>query len=257
MKNSLLILICLALSLSICYGQDSKADYTVGVHLAVNLGYWKDSNYSTLNYRQSGLEYGLYLSRQKKNLIRVQANFSPSNLTTHFSDFFETRHWNGNLWFSYLFGLSNRDQKLNYFIGPEYRFNGNLIDWQNLNGWSFLFAHNLNLGTAVQYQIADKQRIDARLSLPIISDVVRPPYNGYDEDVTSREHNTLKLVTVGEWMTFNKFQSADLSLNYNYEVLDRLELRLAYELQVQRVRTNSHTWILGQHQFLLGSTFKF
>ena len=177
-------------------------------------------------------------------------------MNSQFSELFEATHWNGNIWIDYLFALPSKSEPLQLFLGPEYRLNLNLIDWQGLNGWTFLFAHNFSVAGAAQYQMGDRHQFNVRLSIPLFSNVVRPPYNGFNESFSERENSALKLITVGDLMSLNKYQAFDFSLNYNYQLTSFLDLKLGYELHYQRIVTD-HKWILGQHQFLVGTTFKF
>jgi len=255
MRNIILIAIIFSFCIKLT-AQEENRNNRIGLSLANNIGYFKDSNFSTLNYKQSGQTLGLQYTKLKKNRFNVRLDFSPSELNSDFSEVFKAAHLIGNLSLQYQWRMPSQNDKLQWYVGPEYKSNLNLIDFRGFFAFSALIAHSLNVSGTAYYQIGERHRLKGSFAIPIVSIMVRPPYNGYDEALAVNENNPLKLITNGKPMSINKYQAFDLGLEYDFQLLKCLDIKLGYALHYQRVK-DVHTLVHAQNQIILGTTIKF
>jgi len=255
MRNLILIAIIFSFCFELTAQQENRHN-RIGLSLANNMGYLKDSNFSTLNYRQSGQTFGLQYTKLKKNRFGVRLDFSISELNSDFSKVFKTTHLIGNLNLQYQLSMPIENDKLRWYVGPEYKFNFNLLDFRGFYAFSALIAHSLNVSSTAYYQMGERHRLKASFAIPIASIMVRPPYNGYDEAIAVNEDKPLKLVTNGKLISLNKYQAFDLGLEYDFQLLKWLDIKLGYALHYQRVN-DIHKLVYAQNQIILGTTIKF
>jgi len=110
----------------------------------------------------------------------------------------------------------------------------------------------------LNFDLNEKHRFSAKLEIPIVSLIVRPPYNANDEELGDNFDNgkIFNLITDGDWGSFNKLVSYDFTLKYKYVLSEKFDLNVNYQNSFDRtsgpLRIN-----LFQNHLALGATLKF
>lgn len=242
------------------------SQHGITLMMGYNHGYLNDQNLSPLHYGERGLRYTLgYRNRRKKSLVLAELSYGSGTHPSAVSDVFTTDYIVGYLQLAYLpmWNLS-RLKKLDLFknlrlyIGPQYQFYLHYIDWEDQTAFSFIGVHSLDLSAAIRYQFGERHLASVRLSRPIVNLLVRPPYNGFDEELTTYndQGQVLKLITDGPIGFFNQLLASDLSLNYEYLLRPNLHLRATY---TQRYQESQQPFLIKhlQNTLSLGLTLTF
>lgn len=232
----------------------------IGVFGGYNQGFLKDQIFSNLNYTENGYLIGLHHRHNKpngKNLIETNLTFSSGKLKTNYSDFFTSSYIWANINLAYLRKLTTlKNKNINIYLGAKYKTQIQYLDWNNQTSFSFLATHGLSLQTVIFYDIKPKHSIETALSIPIFQVLVRPPYNGIDNFITTNQDKTVKLIFTGKPTTINKYFAINWTANYHYDINKRFELKLGYTFNYERV-FDTHKFIQLQNQITTGFNFKF
>lgn len=241
--------------------KEAKASHEIGLSAGYNFGIFKDQNYSPLLYSSNGLLYGLNYQKTNKrtgNIFLADLNYNADTVQTSTSKELGANTIQANLGLGYLknINIANSD-KWNVAIGGKYNFFIQYLDYREQAAYSFLGNHSIDVMGLAEYQISPKHSISGQLSLPVMSLVVRPPYNGGDEELTyNNDHHPLKVITDGEFGTVNKIFAYDLKLRYDYQFSDRFTWNITYLNRYQNVNSVNKL-VQMQHQFSTGLTLKF
>jgi hypothetical protein len=260
------LLLILTLLVCIVVNVFSQSDTTktmknhIGVFVGYNQGFLKDQLFSNLNYTENGylsaLQYR-HLKPNGKNLIETNLLFSSGKLKTNYAAFFTSSYILANINLSYLRKLPNlKSKKINIYLGAKYKTQIQYLDWNNQTSFSFIATHGLSLQTVIFYFIKPKHTIETGLSIPFFQLLVRPPYNGIDNFITTNQDNTVKLIFTGKPTTVNNYFAINWNINYKYEINKRFDLKLGYTFNYERV-FNTHKFIHLQNQITTGINFKF
>lgn len=256
LKNIILFIFFLLFScLSRVKGQENQ----IGFDLGFNQGFLKDLNFSPLNYQEGGLLYSLdYVRKQSKGkgILSIDADFSFGKLQTAASESFISEQTLFNLELSYLRKINLENQNWQFYLGGQYNSYLQILDWNDFDSFSFLATHGIGLKGFTAYKINDKNSIQSTFFLPLIQNLVRPPYNGIDEYIIENQDNILKILTHGKPAVFNKYIAFDWKVNYIYVLNSRLNLRISYLLRYQNVN-EINKFIQLQNQFTTGLLLKF
>jgi len=233
----------------------------LGLSIGYAQGYFKDLNFSPLNYRQGGITYALNYTRTNKNknsLFKAQFDYTSGKLTTKASEFFTVdRPYLGNLTLEYFRKLSISNSQLSIYLGGQYKTNISFVIFDDLYAFTFLFAHNLGATALAEYQLNDKSKIIAGLSLPLLTHLVRPPLTGHDKELTENSEKGIKILYAnGDLTSLNKYQAIDFNLGYEYQLSDRWNLNLQYRMQYHRT-TSVHLLKHLQNHISVGASIKF
>ncbi len=254
------LLLCLTLKV---YSQNdtTKARKNhIGVFGGYNQGFLKDQIFSNLNYTENGFLVGLHYRHLKpngKNLIEVNVSYSSGKLKTNNIEYFTSSYILANVNLAYLRKLPNhKNQNISSYLGVRYKTQIQYLDWNNQTSFSFIATHGLSIQTNIFYKIKPKHNIETALSIPVFQVLVRPPYNGIDNFITSNQDNTFKLIFTGKPTSLNKYFAINWETNYKYEISKRFDLKLSYTLNYERV-FETHKFIQLQNQISIGINFKF
>jgi len=264
MKKISLAILLLLLCTSLLFAQQIKTGEVpdkknqIGVFFGIDQGLVKDVNYSPLNYIEGGNLYKVDYQRGSPNVkFSVQTIYSTGTIQTDASSFFETAYQQGFLGVDFWkkIKLSNKKKyTLNWGVG--YHFYIYYLEWGDLDAYSFLANHSVNLSTSFHRNLSEKHSLQAQLSVPLVNFLVRPPYAALDEELSANQDKPLKLISNGSLASLNKLIEYALEINYVYSLTDRLGLQASYANRYQNVsglKQMKHF----QHQLSIGTTFKF
>ena len=265
-QKSLLALLCLFCTLyshqSIAQIADTKTNvYKNKLYftLGVNQGYLKDQAFSPLNYKEGGLRASLGYSRasSEKSLLNVNLSFSLNEMQSDASEYFDTNYLNGTLDINYLRNLFQFNNQWHLYLGGELSGHYHIINYNELDAFSFVMAHSIGLKVHSVYQINAQHELSSGISWPILSLVVRPPYNGFDEKLDENEDKPLRLITEGGKLRgFSDYFVITWNLNYLYNFSKRFSLNAGYTLHFQKLAVGS-SFTHFQNQLTTGITYHF
>ncbi len=261
MRQSIFILLFIHVS-NILIAQDSATQIsknTIGFNVGYHTGFFEDLNFSPLHYQDNGMLYSIYYKKKKeKSSFLVQLNYSTGNAKTKDREFFNSTYQMVDLRFQYLKKLKLSNEKLHFSLGGQYQFYLNYLDWMNQEAFSFLGNHSLDFSILTKYQLNKKNSILFRLNIPVINYIVRPPYNSFDEELSTNndEGNLFKIITTGYWGSLNKVIAFEFRPSYRYLFFEKMELEVSYRIRYYKI---NELYQLRHFQNLLsiGLLFKF
>jgi hypothetical protein len=204
-----------------------------------------------------GIQYQ-HLGRNLKHLFNGEVNFTSGHLDTRATSFFKTPFVQGNISLFFLFSvrqLSNKNMRV--YAGPQLNSFFQYMQWgEDMDSWNYLMVHGLNLALSSHYKLTERKSIITTLSIPVISDLVRPPYNGFDEYIVQNQEETLKIAFKGEPASLNKYMNVDCRFVYHYALGGHADFTAGYLFRYQRI-PGYNKLVHFQNQFSAGLTFKF
>lgn len=113
------------------YGQQANfSNKALGITIGYNYGYFKDLNYSPLNYQQKGLAIAFDYTipnRRNGDLLNFHLGFSPNTIETATAEYFTADYYNGTLQFDYLKKLQTKNAKLRTYLGGQFNTNNTFV----------------------------------------------------------------------------------------------------------------------------------
>ena len=256
-KYFLLILI-VALTYSKVYSQkDSAIQNSITISTGLNQGYFKDLNFSPLKYSISGVNYGITYSRiNNKSIFFTCIDFNNNTINTIQQTVFpKSKYLQGKLKIAYLRKVNKISNKVDFFLGGQYQSNANYIDFLE-ESTSFLVAHSLGISFYGEFHFNNKHAINASISLPLFTLMVRPPYSGFDEELDENTDKPLRLITDGYFTSVNNYVSPSFSIQYEYNLTKRFSISGEDQIKYQNQSKNDR-FITYQNQIRIGLSYKF
>gem|GEM_PF-2501319 len=260
-KRWLLIGECL-LALGSAYGQaDFKPTHSINGSIAFDYGYLKDLSFSPLNYQEQGKTYSIayqWQNARRLDQFHFRTDYGKGNLQTKAADAFTTDYIRANLSLGYLRKFSvTPAHKTSWLMGARYHFYLNYLDWNEQDAFSFFAHHSLDLSIAMSHRFRAKHQLSAKLHVPIWSLIIRPPYNGTNEELeVNSDSNHLALLTNGSGSSLERLISFDFKTTYQYQLNKRWGLQIAYQARYQNL-SDKQKLIHLQHQLSAGLQLKF
>ncbi|MGC3945701.1 MAG: hypothetical protein QM762_14465 [Chryseolinea sp.] len=93
------------------------------------------------------------------------------------------------------------------------------------------------------------------MSIPLLTNLVRPPYNGFDQYIVEHENEVAHLSVRGKTATFNKYIAFDWKTRYQYNLSERVGLVFNFLLRYQFVAGDNNVKHL-QNQLTTGIAVK-
>lgn len=239
-----IVILLLNIFHNVCAQTDSvkinRVDNVISFSLGPNTGFLKDVNYSILNYRQRGMCYNLgyrHQNKEKSFLLNSGISFTSGKLSSDAADHFTTPFVQGQLFISVLFDVYKKDKSpLRTYAGPQLNSFFQYMQWgDNMDSWSYLMAHGLNFSIYQTFRLSSRKSLNVFGTIPVLSNFVRPPYNGFNEHIVQNQEKILKLAFEGEPVTLNKYLSIDLKFVYLYSLGKHVDFSFAYMLRYQHV----------------------
>lgn len=243
------------------YGQATNfANKELGITVAYNYGYFKDLNYSPLNYQQKGLAIAFdytFPNRRNGNLLNVHLGFAPNSIETQTAEYFTADFYTGTIQFDYLKKMKTTKSKLITYLGGQFNSNNSFVFWEDTNSFSYTFAHNISIKGQVNWQLNQNRSIQTSLSVPLVNWLVRPPYNGFNKTTEANESRYLRLLTEeGKLTSVNDYVAFDWDIQYRFKTNGKWDIALKYGLQYQHYK-EVHSLTRLQNQVAVTGILKF
>ncbi len=262
MKNLTLTSTLLLLSILTLPAQDYKDEVIRKniLHLQFGLesGYFKDLNFSPLNYSNSGLAISLGYQRYLKNDNRLffSSNIQLGELNTAVSEYNSSDHYNVNLELGFLGNIPVNASELKLWLGGQYHAYFDIIFYDDELAITFYGLHSLDLSGSISWDISSKHELSSTISLPVFGLLIRPPWIGWDIYITEHEDNRLPLFFRGKWTSLNEFFAFNWNIQYQFAITPRWSLTAEYQFRYYRT-DELKTAIIPSNQFTAGTRFSF
>jgi hypothetical protein len=232
----------------------------IGFEIGFIKGYFKDLNFSPLNYEEGGTVFSLSYIRRKpdgQHMFIADVDFASGQMKPGTTEFFDAQHTIGNVELSYLWRLRQpKNKKLSFFLGPQYNSFIQYVDWNDQSGWTYLATHGLDIKGFARYKASSRKSFETSLSIPIVQVFVRPPYNGYDLFIQENSEDVVKIAFRGELASFNEYVAVDWKTVYRYAASNHLDFVFGYLFRYQGVSGYNKVRHF-QNQVTVGFAIKF
>lgn len=232
----------------------NQLTFTVGAHQ----GYFKDQNFSPLNYRAGGIRLGLGYSRTTPSGHQLSADMGLglTNLKSDASEFHQTDRYLVDLSFGYLRAVGPGSETRRIRIGAKYRSYIDVSLFDGTEAISFFALHGLELAGDAAWRTGDRHRLKAAASLPVFGLLVRPPYTGWDKFISDNESALLRILTRGDWTSLNNFTGLRASLSWQYRLGDHWTMEAGYGMAYYATQRLDPMRVLN-NQFTLSAIRKY
>jgi len=241
-------------------GVKDKASRKNIVHLQFGLerGYFKDLNYSPLNYSSIGLVVNSGFGRYLKNDNRLffSANFQFGELNTAVSEFNTSGHYNINLELGFLKNIPINSSEIKFLLGGQYHTYFDIVFYKGTKAITFYGLHSLDLIGSIYWDIYARHSVSSTLSLPVFGLLIRPPWTGWDKYIIEHEDNRVPLFFRGKWTSLNDFFALNWNIQYQYSIGQRWNVSAKYQFRYYRTE-KLYKAIIPSNQFTIGTSFIF
>lgn len=249
-KKVFFLSVCLAVSTNLT-AQLYKNE--LGVSIGVDQNYFKDSNFSPFSYNGKGSIFKIqyrHIKPSGKEIFETSLDINKLMLQSTLLNG-STDYLSSKLSLNYLRRVSSKN-KLKSYLGLAYQADLNALnyDYADNYAFSFLYANSLNVKAFATLKIKEKQVIYTSFSLPFFVLLARPPYNGSNEALSEIGDKPFRIITNGDFTSFNQYLAFDWQIGYQYPIGKRLNLQANYTLQYQKAKTTTQLIHL-QNQFLI------
>lgn len=265
MKNHLkylhfLIVLCILFCFNISIAQDTVAS-TKNNSFALSLGYeksyFKDINYSQLNQQGNGAVLQFQFQKKlKSNALFSTALDLPFAITKpKAADHFKAAQTIANIEIAYLKNVPFESEKFQLYLGGQYHTYYHLVFYNGTESFTMFGTNGIDVSTFLNYTISSKQNISTKISLPIVAQLVRPPYTGWDKFITDNYQNIPKILTRGKIASINKYFGVNFDLNYEYQYKAKKSILVNYGLRYYTTPEVKKSIVLN-NQLNVGLIFK-
>jgi hypothetical protein len=262
MKTLTFIITLLLLSILTITAQDLKDKVirknTLHLQLGLEDGYFKDLNFSPLNYSSRGLVVNLGYQRylKKDDHLFFSANIQPGELTTAASEFNTSDHYNLNLEFGCLKNIRNNASEIKTLLGGQYHTYMDVVLYDGTEAITFYGLHSLDLIGSISWAISARHALGSTMSLPVFGLLIRPPWTGWDKYIVEHEDNRIPIFFKGKWTSLNDFFAINWSIQYQFAISSKWDLAAKYQFRYYRTESLK-TAIVTSNQFTFGTNFNF
>ena len=258
-------LICYFFCFTLFSGQLSAQDATthkneMSYTLGTNFGYFKDQNFSPLNYSIFGYTGKVHYARHHaggKNIFGVGFDLNLNSIYSDASEFFKAGHYQANITIDYLRKIPVSNGRISLYAGAQFQSNNGMVFWDGADAFSYIFNHSLNAAGSATYRMDERQFLKMNLSVPLVGWLVRPPHAGFDKTTFENRTKPLKLATVdGTASSFGNYTAIDWNTEYHRKINEKFDLKIGYGLNVQRTFSDEKL-IRFNNQITVGITKKF
>ncbi len=249
----------LIISLFFCTFSLIAQQKEIAISIGDNHGYFKDSNYSPLNYQQQGMAFGLDYTRYSKAdqyLFNVHLDFSPNTLHSNAAEHFSSDYLMGTVAIDFLKKSSSFQNRAKLYLGGRVETNNHLISYDNLESFTYMFNHSVSFKGLYTISKRTKHSLHTSIAVPLFNYMVRPPLNGFDKTTEANEEYPLRLLTTdGKITSLNTFLAVDWAIQYRYTMNQNFDVAIGYNLQYQRHKDIHHLTRL-ENQFVISAIWK-
>lgn len=200
----------------------------IGVGYVQN--YYKDLNFSPLNYRGQGIGGQIEYRRftQNENMLFAEINVQQANIEADVSRFTESLNISGDISLGYLKRMNKDNSKTQFYLGAVIHSYNNTLFFDGTEAINFYSLHGIDIATQFTQVITPRQRVSLALSVPVFGFLVRPPHTGWDKFIGDNESNPVKIFFRGNWTSIQDFQGINFRANYQYDISPKLSLDAQY-----------------------------
>ncbi|MFK8163414.1 MAG: hypothetical protein AB8H12_13235 [Lewinella sp.] len=227
---------------------------TVGAHH----GYVKDQNFSPLNYKASGLRFGLGYGRTTKSghLLSAELGLGLTKLKSRASKYHTTERYLIDLSLGYLRAVGPAEGDRQIRLGGKYRSYIDVSIFEGTEAISFFALHGFELAGDAAWRTGDRHRLKVAGSLPVFGLLVRPPYTGWDKFISDNDTALLRILTRGKWTSLNDFTGLRASIGWEYRFNEKWTMEAGYGLSYYSTQRLDPVRILN-NQFTVSATRKY
>ncbi len=200
--------------------------------IGLNQGYFKDQNFSPLNYRSVGPRFGLTYSRNTAagHQWSTELGVSLNTLKNSVNFPSDPDRYQIDIAFGYLRAVASNTNERQLHLGGKYRSYVDITLFDDAEAITFFALHGLEVAGAGAWKTGERHRFKASASLPVIGLLSRPPYTGWDKFIAENSENILKIITRGNWLTIGSFTGLRAGLGWEYQLSDRFSMEAHYSL---------------------------
>jgi len=230
---------------------------TYSLSLGYEKSYFKDINYSPLNQNGNGAVLQFQYEKQLKNnnLFSFGLDLPFAITQPKIANHFKAIQTIANIEVAYLKKLPVKNNKLQLFAGAQYHTYYHLVFYDGTEAFTMFGVNGLDASAKLYYQLNEKQKIHIKASLPVLAQLVRPPYSGWDKFITDNPGKIPKILTRGKITSLNKFFGVNFDLNYEYQYKTKRSLWLNYGLRYYTTNEVKKSIVLN-NQINVGINFK-
>ncbi len=238
--------------------QQATKKNALRVQVGLQQGYFKDLNFSPLNYSSIGLAVKLGYERELKNNDRLFFTINPQlgRLRSEASKYTTSDHYTINLELGYLADLPIKSSKIEAMVGGQLHSYLDLTFYGGTNAVSFFGLHSVDLLGQISWNISEKQILESNFSLPVFGLLSRPPYTGWDKYIVEHANNPVPVFFRGDWTSLNDYLAFAWNVQYQYELAPTVDLIAEYQFSYHRTK-QIKTAILPSNQITFGTRLKF
>ncbi len=210
--------------------ENSRNNLTLTIGL--NQGYFKDQNFSPLNYRSTGPRFGLAYTRNTAagHQWSTELGASLNTLKNPTNYELDPDRYQIDIALGYLKALNNNTSKRQLHLGGKYRTYVDLTLFDGAEAVTFFALHAFEVAGAGAWRTGERHSFKASASIPVFGLLSRPPYTGWDKFISDNARNIPKIVTRGDWLTIGAFTGLRAGLGWEYQLSDRFAAEARYSL---------------------------
>lgn len=228
--------------------------------IGLNSGYFRDRNYSPLNYKSSGTRFGLRYDRTTASGHRWTGGLGGSlGSLSHPSE--DERlptadRYQIDLSLGYLRKVGQATENRRSWAGLNFRSYVDLTLYDGSEAVTFYGLHAFEAAVATDWKTGDRHRLETEVFIPVFGLLSRPPYTGWDKFIVDNATNIPAIVTRGDWGTIGKFTGFRASAGWTYDLGNRWSTTARYSLAYYAAKELDPVRMLD-NSFSLSSTLKF
>lgn len=221
-------------------------------------GYFKDENFSPLNYRSGGLRFGLGYDRitTTGQLISAELGVNLTTLTANVPEPRKPDRFLIDLSLGYFKALPGETEDRQFHLGLKYRTYADITLYEGSEALSFFALHGVEVAGRGSWRTGTKSRLHSAVSLPVFGLLVRPPYTGWDKFISNNSDDIAAILTRGKWTSLNDFTALRVQLGWDYQASDHWHFGARYDLGYYTTQWQDPVRILN-NQFSLSATRKY
>lgn len=198
----------------------------------LNHGYFKDQNFSPLNYRSPGTRFSLAYTRSTAagHQWSTELGGSLNTLKNPVNSSIDPDRYLVDIAFGYLRALNGNHQRRNLYLGGKYRSYVDLTLFDGAEAVTFFALHAFEIAGAGTWRAGERNRLKASASTPVFGLLSRPPYTGWDKFIADDPENIPRIITRGDWLTLGAFTGLRANLGWEHQISNRWAIEARYSL---------------------------
>jgi len=234
-----LILMCCTIAPNFSMGQEineAPKNKTYAFSLGYERSLFKDINFSPLNNSGNSVVLDFQYLKQLKNenLFSIAVDLPLGITRPNKLSQFNAIQTIANIEVAYLKKLALNNTKYQLYAGGQYHTYYHLVFYDGTESFTMFGLNGIDASAKLTYDLNEKQKLSTKVSLPLIAQLVRPPYTGWDKFITDNSTNIPKILTRGKITSLNKFFGFNFDLNYAYTYKAKRSVFVNYGMRYYR-----------------------